>query len=124
MKDAALLLNLKYKDQGVQTNISFDQFRGTFVSLDTPRANKYQYCQFVDPFTAHNKKLYTCYHVPVSQQNQCPQPAVTLDPTFLFKMASSSRDPYPEDSTTRVPDDEVLGGPANLQIVVVLRGYK
>ena len=53
MKDAALLLNPKYKDQGVQTNISFDNKRGTFVSLDTPRANKYTYCQFIDPYTVH-----------------------------------------------------------------------
>ena len=69
MKDAALLLNPKYKDQKVQTNISFDQLRGTFVLLDTPKANKYQYCQFVDPFITHNKGPCTCYHVPVSWQN-------------------------------------------------------
>ena len=55
MKDTALLLNPKYKDQGMQTNISFDNTRGTFVTLETPRANKYTYCQFIDPWTAHNK---------------------------------------------------------------------
>ena len=69
MKDAALLLNPKYKDQGTQTNISFDNTRGMFVVLDTSRANKYLYCQFVDPFTAHNRGLCTCYHIPASQQN-------------------------------------------------------
>ena len=69
MKGAALILNPKYKDQGVQTNISFDNTRGTFVSLDTPRANKYTYCQFVDPYLAHNKGLCTCYHVPLARQN-------------------------------------------------------
>ena len=49
---------------------------------------------------------------------------MTLDSTFLFKTASSSRDPYPEDETTRVPDDEVLRGPANSRVVIVPKGYK
>ena len=39
-------------------------------------------------------------------------------------MAGSSRDPYPEDETIRVPDDEVLRGPANWQVVIVPKGYK
>ena len=49
---------------------------------------------------------------------------MTLDSTFLFKTASSSKDPYPEDETTRVPDDEVLRGPANSRVVTVPKGYK
>ena len=49
---------------------------------------------------------------------------MTFDSTFLFKTASSSRDPYPEDETTRVPDNEVLRGPANLRVVIVPKGYK
>ena len=69
MKDAALLLNPKYKDQGTQTNISFDNTRGTFVALETPRANKYTYCQFVDPWMAHNKGPCTGYHVPALWQS-------------------------------------------------------
>ena len=39
-------------------------------------------------------------------------------------MASSSNNQYLEDSTTRVPDDEILGGPTNSRIVVVPAGYK
>ena len=35
MKDAALILNPIYKDQGVQTTINYDQRRGQFVALDT-----------------------------------------------------------------------------------------
>ena len=69
MKDAAFLLNPKYKDQGVQTNISFNNTRGMFVLLDTSRANKYNYCQFIDPYTAYNKESCTCYHVPLVRQN-------------------------------------------------------
>ena len=49
---------------------------------------------------------------------------VTLDSTFLFKTASSSADPFPEDSTTKVPDDQLLSGPTNLRITVVPIGYK
>ena len=39
-------------------------------------------------------------------------------------MASSSADPFPEDDTTRMPDDELLKGPTNLWVVVVPIGYK
>ena len=49
---------------------------------------------------------------------------MTLDSTFLFKMASSSTDPFPEDDTTRVPDEDLLKGPSNSRVVVVPIGYK
>ena len=49
---------------------------------------------------------------------------VSLDLTFLFKTASSSTDLFPEDDTTRVPDEELLKGPTNSQVVVVPVGYK
>ena len=39
-------------------------------------------------------------------------------------MASSSSKQYPEDDTTRVPDDKVLSRPTNSQIVIVPAGYK
>ena len=39
-------------------------------------------------------------------------------------MASSSTDPFPEDDTTRVPDEDLLKGPRNLRVVVVPIGYK
>ena len=68
MKDAALILNPVYKDQVVQTNISYDQKRGHFTSEDNPRASKYQYCQYIDPFRAHNNGPCTCYHIPQLRQ--------------------------------------------------------
>ena len=49
-----------------------------------------------------------------SQQPVTAVLVVTLDSTFLFKMASSSADPFPEDSTTRVLDNQLLSGPTNL----------
>ena len=49
---------------------------------------------------------------------------MTLDSTFLFKTASSSTDPFPEDDTTRVPDEDLLKGPSNSRVVVVPIGYK
>ena len=69
MKDTALILNSVYKDQAVQTNISYNSSRGHFIAQDNPRLVKYQYCQFVDPFRAHNNDSYTCYHVPQLCQN-------------------------------------------------------
>ena len=39
-------------------------------------------------------------------------------------MASSSTDPFPEDNTTRVPDEDLLKGPTNSRVVVVPIGYK
>ena len=39
-------------------------------------------------------------------------------------MASSSTDPFPEDDTTRVPDEDLLKGPTNSRVVVVPIGYK
>ena len=69
MKDTALILNPAYKDQEVQTTISYNQSRGQFVVLDTLKVIKYQYYQFVDPFRAHNNGPCTCYHVPSLRQN-------------------------------------------------------
>ena len=42
MKGAALILNPKYKNQAVQTNISYNQQRGHFVSQNNLRLVKYQ----------------------------------------------------------------------------------
>ena len=69
MKDAALILNPAYKDQAVQTNISYNSSSGHFVAQDNLHLVKYQYSQFIDPFRAHNNSPYTCYHVPQSRQN-------------------------------------------------------
>ena len=49
---------------------------------------------------------------------------MTLDSTFLFKTASSSTDPFPEDETTRVLNEDLLKGPSNSRVVVVPIGYK
>ena len=48
---------------------------------------------------------------------------MTLDSTFLNKIASSKEE-WPEDDTTRVPDNEVLAGPANSRVVVVPVGFR
>ena len=69
MKGAAFILNPKYKDQAIQTNISYDQQQGHFVAQDNLRLVKYQYCQFVDPYRAHINSPCTCYHVSQSHQN-------------------------------------------------------
>ena len=56
MKDAALLLNLKYKDQGIQTNISFDNTRGML------RADYAYRCRQMDSLRCaqlHGDKYFT-----------------------------------------------------------------
>ena len=69
MKDAALILNPAYKNQVVQTNISYDQQWGHFVAQDNLRLVKYQYCRFIDPYQTHNNGPCTRYHVPQLCQN-------------------------------------------------------
>ena len=49
---------------------------------------------------------------------------MTLDSTFVLKTASSSTDPFPEDDTTRVPDEDLLKGPNNSRVVKVPIRYK
>ena len=69
MKDTALILNPEYKDQAVQTSISYDPQWGHFVSEDNPQHSRYAWCQFIDPFRAYNNGPCTCYHVPQLCQN-------------------------------------------------------
>ena len=69
MKDATLILNQVYKDQAVQTSISYDPKQGHFVSEDNPRHSQYAWCQFIDLFRAYNNGPCTCYHVSQSRQN-------------------------------------------------------
>ena len=57
MKDAALILNPAYKDQAIQTNISYDQQQGHFVAQDNPRLVKY--CISIANSSTHTEHTIT-----------------------------------------------------------------